>query len=125
MARIHNDGGKHRLEHTDDYRLSADLFQLRQTELIAHGKGNKAKGQIRQDPQTLDLFLGNANARNVQSAQCKGADQNTGNQVGRNRRKLHQLGNSGQQETAEQCNRQAQQNRPGWSHIIRLLSKNE
>ena len=105
QCNVHKDRCNDSLEHGDDRRLLADLLQRIDAELVAHGKGDEAQRDLRDDLKFLDVFQrGEAEAVKTQTAEAKGADQDTADKVGGDRRHVEFLGQSGHHKTRKQSN---------------------
>ena len=105
QGRIHQQCCHHGLDHANNKGLAAGLLQLRQTKLIADGKGDKAQGHITDQTDILQLVIaGKADAGDMQRTDAAGADEHTGHQVGRHIRQVQPLDGTGHHQSREHGN---------------------
>ena len=92
----------HGLQHADDQCLPPRLAQLRETELVADGKGDKAQRDIRDGAERPQLLKAvEAQTRDPQRAEKARPDQHPGHQIGRHVRQTELVAQTRQHQTYE------------------------
>ena len=103
---IHEDGGNDGLKNGDDHRLPAHLFQSLYTELVTHGKGDEAEGNLREQIVVLHpVEGGKAQLIDPQRTEAEGADEDTRHQIGGNGREIEFFGQAGEHQARKQRKR--------------------
>ena len=110
QGHVHQGGGDHRLGDAHGNGLLAHAPQGAEPELVADDKGDKAQCHLGDYAVALHLLQGakaDAQAAEAQPPQHKGAQQQPGHQIGRDRRKIYRLGQTGHEQACDQSDRQA------------------
>ena len=110
QGHVHQGGGDHRLGNAHGNGLLAHAPQGAEPELVADDKGDKAQSHLGDYAVALHLLQGakaDAQAAKAQPPQHKGAQQQPGHQIGRDRRKIYRLGQTGHEQACDQSDRQA------------------
>ena len=114
QGHVYHGSGEYRLRNAHGDGLFAHMLELLQAEFVADGEGNEAQGGLGDDVQGGHLFRRmEPDAQQVQPADAVGPQQQPGHQIGRHRREIQLLGQTGHQEPAHQGEGQGDQNLHG------------
>ena len=105
-----------RLQNADGDGLLTHRFELRDAELVADGERDEAERRLRDDAEALHLLQRiEADVRNVQRAETERTDEQTADEVRRDRRQMYELCQAGHQQTDDQSDAQTNQ---GFFHFL-------